>query len=114
MNQQILQLGSEFHLHSQHLLVQVALGVRLTELLCFGIGRSSAVSKANTLTSIQRCGGSGCWGLMDPISPLTSTAHLQCSPCVQPHLTDVGTPSWVLGSPSSPWDFTGAKAMVPA
>jgi len=69
MSQQILQLRSECHLHNQWLLVQVALGVRLTQLLCFGIGCSNAVSKANTVTSVQHCGGSGLWGLIDPISP---------------------------------------------
>lgn len=78
MSQQILRLGSEFHLHNQCLLVQVALGVRLTQLLCFGIGRSNAVSKANTDTSIQHC---GCWGLMDPVPPLhSSSAHLVSNP----------------------------------
>lgn len=69
MSQQILQLRSERHLHNQCLLVQVALGVRLTQLLCFGIGCSNAVSKANTVTSVQHCGDSGLWGLIDPISP---------------------------------------------
>lgn len=113
MSQQILQLRSERHLHNQCLLVQVALGVRLTQLLCFGIGCSNAVSKANTVTSVQHCGGSGLWCLIDLFPPHLRCTRLALTSCPTP-------PHWCRysqldgSSPSSLRDFTRAKAMIPA